>query len=203
MNDSPDSPDSIDGVTPPPADLVEVSDEAAHGELNPRQRRLCHLLAAGASPAEVKKELGYSSSRISILQNNPLVRSEILRLQNRIFEETVLARLKGMSEAALNHLNFVLSDKTGRVKISEKNDIAKWLTEMLEGKATQKHDLGENMIGIFMDRLDARPAGQARLVSSGAESAESGSGTLEVSSRAVVPEAPKDELIEWVDDFCG
>lgn len=170
----------------------------ANGYLNPRHRRFCQLAAEGRSPAQIGQELGYVSSRVSVLLRNPTIAAEISRLQNRIFEESILDRLKGMSEDALNHLHSVLNDRTNRVRTSEKNDVAKWIIEMQKSKAPQMHDIGENMLSVFMDKLDAQKTAKIP------ERVVEGE-VVETTAKALPAPAPKekDPLEEWVAEFCA
>ena len=170
----------------------------AKGVLSPRHRKLAHLAAAGWSNTKIAKELGYTDPRVSILLKNQYIQKEVYRLQDKLFEETVKDRLKSMNEKALNHVDYVLTDNTHRVKVTEKNDIAKWLLEKTDGKAAQVHDVGENMLSVLMDRLDARKT--ERIIDS-----EEGE-TLEIEGKVVESEPEpeeKDEMTEWVKDFCG
>lgn len=164
----------------------------AQGFLSPRHRRLAQLAAEGKSNASIAEELGYCGSRISILLKNPHIALEVRRLQDRIFEETIQTRLKTFAEPALNNIHMILTDRTNRVKVSEKAEMSKWVIEKLDGKASQKFDVGENLLGVLMDRLDSRrvaPAQPPRDV-------------IEVQAIAApVTQAEPDELAQWVDDL--
>lgn len=163
----------------------------AQGFLSPRHRRLAQLAAEGRSNKMIAEELGYVDSRVSILLKNPHIAAEVQRLQDRIFEETIQTRLKSFAEPALNNIHMILTDRTNRVKISEKADMSKWIVEKLDGKATQKVDVGENLLGVLLDRLDSQR-------SNAAPSRDvSGVRALEASE----PSAAPDELASWVDDF--
>lgn len=175
------------------------------GALKPRQRRLAQLLAEGKTNGQIQEELGYSASRISILQNNPAIRAEVARLQDKLFEASIEQRLKDFNNMALDHVEMVLKDRTNRVKVSEKNEIAKWVIEMQKSKAPQVHDIGQNMLSALMDRLDARKTDKrGALHPQGARAVEA---LPDVETEAkLLPEPakaePKDELASWVEDFC-
>lgn len=148
------------------ADDIDVSTEdesgsqdyqtLAHGVLSPRHRRLAQLAAEGCSNASIAEQLGYSGSRVSILLKNSFIMTEILRLQERIFEETIQQRMKTFAEPALANVHMILTDRTNKVKVSEKAEMSKWVIEKLDGKATQKTDIGENLLAVLMDRLDSQ-----------------------------------------------
>jgi hypothetical protein len=198
MADSPSDEEKFDSVVVP-ADVVEAEvDEGyqtlANGVLSPRHRRLAQLAASGSSNKQICEKLGFSGSRVSILLKNQHIAAEVRRLQDRIFEETIKDRLKGMGDAALNNIQMILTDKTNRVRISEKADMSKWLVEKLDGKAIQTHDLGQNMLGVLMDRLDAQkslPAVEPRQVFD----------VTPLSVGEVKPRTEEDELTDWVTSF--
>jgi hypothetical protein len=181
-----------EGEDLPPEGATEVTEyqTLASGFLSPRHRRLAQLAAAGGSNKSIAEELGYCDSRISILLKNPHIVLEIKRLQDRIFEETIQARLKTFSEPALNNIHMILTDRTNRVKVSEKAEMSKWVIEKLDGKASQKLDIGENLLGVLLDRLDAQ------------RTSPSGRDVTEV-RMLNQPEtaAPPDELADWVNDL--
>jgi len=207
MNESEVEPDieetSAEGVeseVPP-----ELSDHherltLSNGHLTPRHRRFCQLAAEGKANKDIGKELGYVDSRVSILLKNPTIAAEVRRLQDRIFEETISSRLKGFSEDALNNIHMILTDKTNRVKISEKMDISKWVIEKLDGKASQKIEAGENLLAALMDRLDAGKT--QRVVHEHTHRLQSGPEPLrEVSPQLNAPKSEESVLEDWVADF--
>ena len=168
----------------------------AHGILSPRHRRLAQLAAEGLSNQRIGEQLGYCSSRISILLRNPYIQYEIRRLQDRIFEATIQDRLKNLADPALNNIEMILTDRTNRVKISEKADMSKWVIEKLDGKAAQKYDVGENLLGIFLDKLDAQKTQPLRDVHPAKE-------VLEIEGHSKEIEKPKDKISDWIAEFCG
>lgn len=186
----------------PPADELppETTDEyqtLANGFLTPRHRRFAQLAAEGLSQKQIGEALGYVPSRVSVLLRNPLIAQEIQRLQDRLFEETIQTRLKAMADPALSNIEMILKDRTNKVKTSEKFEASKWVVEKLDGKAASKIDVGENLLGLFLDRLDARStkAPESRIVG------ESGP-DLEVKALPAPATTPEeDELAEWVRDF--
>lgn len=180
LNDDSDEGDTPGGPMLETQSVVGESPEyrtLAHGHLSPRHRRLCFLAAQGKSNQEIGQELGYADSRVSILLKNPYIVDEVTRLQERIFEETIGARLKSFAEPALANIQMILTDRTNRVKISEKMALSQWVIEKLDGKATQKIEAGENLLASLMDRLDAgrtsqRPVVNVNIVNSPTQPAE-------------------------------
>lgn len=195
--------DKFDSVIVP-ADVEEAESDPTYktlaaGFLSPRHRRLAQLAASGMPNKQICKELGYVDSRVSILLKNPHIVAEIARLQDRLFEETIKDRLKQMTNAALDNVHMILTDKTNRVRVSEKADMSKWVIEKLDGKATQTHDVGENTLAIFMDKLDAAKTAGALT--------HTPRPAIDVTHSVVEGEAPKkskDEeelLADWVTDY--
>jgi len=131
-----------------------VRQTLSNGVLTPRHRRFCQLAASGKSNNDIGAELGYTAAWTSTLLKSPYIADEIVRLQDKLFEDSIGSRLRSFAEPALQKLEECLKDKKNIYKKSEQLDIAKWLVEKLDGKATQKHDIGENVLGVLMDRLD-------------------------------------------------
>lgn len=213
-----DETEPHEGETPGP-ELTPQDPESheyrtlAHGHLSPRHRRLCFLAAQGKSNAEICTELGYVASRVSILLKNPHIQAEIARLQERIFEETIGARLKSFAEPALANIQMILTDRTNRVKISEKMALSQWVIEKLDGKATQKIEAGENLLASLMDRLDAGRTRPVVNITNNIVSV-SGEGTQPDPALDVTPDgqpkrlaaaaqspASEDDLASWIADF--
>lgn len=196
MSDDP-ADEVNEGAAEPPGGTEPEHTEyhtLAQGFLSPRHRRLAQLAAEGKSNAVIAEELGYVGSRVSILLRNPHIALEIRRLQDRIFEETIAGRLKSFAEPALNNIHMILTDQTNRVKISEKAEMSKWVVEKLDGKATQKLDVGENLLGVLLDRLD----GQRVLKAQDVQMLPQGE---RASAKAGPKEEPPDELEMWVKEL--
>lgn len=198
-------PEELKEGTPGPFDDESVSDV-----LNPRQLKLCELAALGKRNAEIAKELGYSGSRVSILLSQPAVRLEIQRIRNRVFEESIGKELKKMGRLAIEEIYRCITHQGSEYKPDLRVQTAKWLAEMIDGKATQKFDIGENLLGSVMERLDAMKAAGVSLnpavaeqravidVSPSAPSAEQQSGEA-AEIEQVEPELTEEErLSAWI-----
>lgn len=173
------------------------------GPLKPRHRKLAELLAQGMSQKEVAEKLGYTASRVSILASNSRIKAEIDQTRERIYEETVGGRLKKLAEPALNEIERCLTDRSNRYKEPLKVETAKWLVEKIDGKATQKHDIGENLLGVVMDRLDALKAA-GRQVDALDVTPHLIPATPASAPREIIHEEPKSEedlLSDWIEGF--
>ncbi len=169
--------------------------------LSPRHRKLAELAAQGKSNRQIAELLSYTESRVSILLTNTQIRAEVQRLQDRIFEDTK-KRLKDLTNPALDEIETCLTDKTNRYKEHLKVDTARWVIEMNEGKATQKHDIGENLLGVMLDKLDAlKGAGGTvkDVTPAPAQLTEAGGMTLDAASERT----EEDLLRDWVTDFAA
>lgn len=169
-------------------------------ELSPKHRKFAELLASGCSNAQIKEQMGFSDAWISTLRSNNLIRAECERIRERIYEDVIAKRLRAMAEPALNEIERCITDKHNRYKVETKVETAKWLIEKIDGKAVQKHDVGENILAIVMDKLDSLKAA-GRTVSD----------IIDVQGRSVTAishssETPKlkteeDYLADWVVSF--
>lgn len=191
-----------------PADKAEDETWGDHtlvGPLKPRHRRLAELHAQGVSNNDIATKLDYSVSRVSILLSNHLIKAEVERVRERIYQDTVAKRLKDLADPAMNVIEECLTDKTNRWKENLKGDMAKWVVEKLDGKAMQKFDVGENTLALFMDKLDAtRAAGktidvttppQAQITTIDAEFVEIPARSEELTE--------EDRLRDWVSDLAA
>lgn len=172
--------------------------------LSPRHRKLAELLAQGKKNFEIAKELELTESRVSILKSNTRIRDLAEEIRERAYEEAVGARLKRMAEPALNEIDRCLADKTNRYKENLKVDTARWIIEKIDGKAAQKYDIGENMLGVMMDRLDALKNAGKGLTNAERDVIEV-SATPQIEGQiAENPAKPEEDYLKnWVADFTG
>lgn len=193
---SDDLSDKEEDPQPPQSSAEDGYETLSRGFLSPRHRRLAQLAAQGVSNSEIARELDYTDSRVSILLRQPPIVEEIRKLQDRIFEATISQRMKAMGDAALNNIEWILTDRTNKVKVSEKADMSKWVVEKLDGKAIQKTDIGENLLSVLLDRLDAKNAPRS-VIPADIEITPS----LPAPSPATEPPAEADDLQSWISDF--
>lgn len=195
-------------VTPEGSDEETIdSEEKSWGDkmlvpgrpLSPRHRKLAELAAQGKSQKEIAQALDYTQSRVSILLSNTLIAEEVERIRERIYEETVGGRLRKMAEPALQEIERCITDRTNRYKEQLKVETSKWVVEKIDGKAIQKHDIGENILSVLMDRMDAIKGAGGTLPQVIDVTPQLGSST-----ESPTPPAPKteeDELREWAESF--
>lgn len=170
-------------------------EESESGSLNARERKCAELILQGKSNEDIAKDLEFHPKTVEKLRKNPLVLQEIRQIKSRIYEETVTVRLKRMAEPALTLIEECLRDKRNRFKDSVRIDTAKWLVEKLDGKATQKVDVGENLLGVLMDRLDAIKSSGSNLLQEPAP--------IDVTPTETQEEKQESDpdMIEWVKNF--
>lgn len=123
--------------------------------LSPRQRKLCELAAAGISNNQIAEATGYDVSRVSILLGDAQIQAEIDRLREKIFEQTVSKQIKELIRPSMEVIEECITDQNRKFKNSERLDTAKFIIEKADGKAIQKHDIGENMLSLMLDQLDS------------------------------------------------
>lgn len=133
--------------------------------LSPRHKKLAELAAQGLSNKEIAEQLNYTGSRVSILLTNTNIKREIEKIRERVFLEPMSKRLKHMGDLAADEIERCLTDNTNKYKESLKVETAKWVAEKIDGKAIQRHDIGENILAVMMDRLDSlKSSGQSSLI---------------------------------------
>jgi hypothetical protein len=176
-------------------------DESLGDTLNPRQRKLCELAAQGRTNNQICAELGYSTSRVSILLHRPEIRRQVEKLQNYLFEETVVKRLKQLGDAAVSNIEECVTDQRNRYKPEMKIEVSKWVIEKLDGKPAQKIDVGENLLGAMLDRLDHLKTSGKTL----SQAPASDPSVIDVTPSSDDPPPPKPpvepESEEWLTDW--
>lgn len=209
LGESPEDFDETEGIKPGGPFSTDAPqgkpDEMTWGDymlkpgrpLTPRHRRLAQLIAAGERTQDIAAALGLTEARVSVLRSNTQIKREAAKYQERIFEEDLQKRLKGMGHDALDVIAATLTDELSQIPNREKLDAAKWTLEKITGKATQVHDVGDNLLGLLHDKLDSL------------ESAGKGlRDVIQIESRPVVGEeaTPKlrteeDDLTDFVANF--
>lgn len=189
--------------SPAPEPEETWGDRLLVGPLKPRHRKLAELHAQGVSNNDIATKLDYSVSRVSILLSNHLIKEEVDRIRERIYQDTVAKRLKDLADPALNVIEECLNDKTNRWKENLKGDMAKWVVEKLDGKAMQKFDVGENTLALFMDKLDAtRAAGRTLDVTPVRQIAPAEGEIIEIEPISD-EKREEDRLKDWVTDLAA
>jgi len=121
--------------------------------LSARHREFCRLIVRGATGREIMEKLGYSESRVSVLKNDPLIQSEIERLEDRLFEEDLNSRLKNLGPIAIGVLEDVLTSNDPSIKPHVKREAATWVVEKLTGKPRGEINVESNSLTGFMDLI--------------------------------------------------
>lgn len=173
---------------------IDLQDEVIGASLTPRQRRVAQLIAAGQMLKTIAEQTGFTYQTIRAYSQNSVVKAEVRRFQDKLFELSAKESLKDFKGKALENIHWILNDDTGRVNVAQKADMSKWLVEQLEGKAIQKHDLSENALASFMDQLD-----NLRQLSKASPEA------IDVTPLQIVEKTPEqqeeDEMKNWVDSL--
>ena len=169
--------------------------------LRPRHKKLAELAAAGRTNNEIAKDLSYTPSRVSILLSNSLIKQEIERIRDRIYEDTK-KRLKDLTGPALDEIERCLTDGTNRYKENLKVETARWLIEKVDGRAVQSIELGQNTLASLMDRLDAlKSSGQTSALPEVERPPTAIEGEFREVTEQVTPKSEEDLLSDWVLNF--
>lgn len=178
---------------------------ATKRQLSPRHRKLAELAAQGLRNGEIAKLLDYTDSRVSILLSNTKIRDEIDKIRERSFQESIAKRLKDLGDTAIGVVEECLTDDSNKYKEANKIETAKWLIEKLDGKPVQKHDVGENILGVMMDRIDAlKSSGQTSISTIEVTALPEKTATSIENGEIPVQNTPKSEeemLSDWVIAF--
>lgn len=171
--------------------------------LSPRHRRLAELAAAGIKSGKIAQELGLTPARVSVLLSNTMIKKEIARLQERMFEEGLSERMKRLGHSALDIIDEHLNPDS-QTKPQLRAETARWVLEKLTGKAVQTHDIGENMLGVLLDRLDGmKQAGEVLEIPALAGRAGTPAMSSEAPEEVTAPDPLSEErakLSDWVLD---
>lgn len=218
MSELPDDPDGSDsaegkaitgGFLNPPArphykdaqgNYVGKPEDSSWGDcmlvsgrvLSARHKKLAELLATTQmTNAELALALNYTEPRVSVLKTNSQILREADRIRDRLFDKNVAEALKDLGPDSVRILEEVIT--TDNKVSKEKIEVAKWVTEMVGGKAKQQiaHEAGSSILDL-LKRLDQLGAGTP----AGNETARE---VLELSPA----EAEEDAITKWARENTG
>lgn len=129
-------------------------DLAPNRPLSHRHREVARLAAHGKRNVYIAKKLNYHPGSVSTLLSQPKIQKEIHRVRDRLFSADIQARMKELSNDALDVMeDILLSD---HISTADKETAAKWVLEKVSGKAAQQIEhKGEVSIGVFLEKLDS------------------------------------------------
>lgn len=178
-------------INPEPDDIYAGQVPVAYEEVIPyglpltaRHRRVAELIAQNQlSDAEVADRTGYSAEHIRAFRQHPRLRSEVEKYRDKIFEKTIPQQLTDASSEALRTIVEMINDPNQ--KLRDRTDAAKWVIEMVDGKAKQKvsHEAGSSILELI-NKLDQFAA-----------SGDDGRPVLEIEGKAAEEE---DWMKTWV-----
>lgn len=145
-NGGPDTPADF----APWDDTMEPNPESGH-PLKPRHRELARLHALGKTNNEICAILGYSTSRVSILVNNPAIRREVDRYRNRLYDRDLTTAIKDLGYDSVEVLEQML--RSDDAKLKDRVDAAKWVLEKVSGKPRQEISVESQSLNRFFDLL--------------------------------------------------
>lgn len=146
-----------------PEDFMET-DPHLSKPLSPRHKQFVHMIAMGTPPAAVAKELKYSMQRVYQLLKDTRMKTEIARIQDRMFQSDIITRLKDLGGDAVDVLEELMRDPA--ISALKKADKATWIIEKLSGKAKQEVAVEATSIAAFMEVMRQMQQSGERIVSS-------------------------------------
>lgn len=168
-----------------PSALVTYDEIVPYGQpLTARHRRVAELVAQGQlTEAEIGERTGYSADHIRALRRNSRICGEVEKCRDKIFEKTLGQQLTDASTDAFRVVVEMINDPNQ--KLRDRTDAAKWVLEMVGGKAKQQvsHEAGSSIVEL-LNKLD-------QFVASGGDS---GRPVIEVTANA----EEDDWMKQWV-----
>lgn len=132
-------------------------------EIRIRHQLVAELAAQGIIQKEIAIRTGYDESQVSRIIRRPEVKKEIQKYRERIYEDTVSARIRNLANPALDVVENILHDGEAegdarQFSPDQQAVTARWAVEQAHGKAIQRHqnihEAGGSLVAM-MDRLDA------------------------------------------------
>jgi transcriptional regulator len=167
--------------------------------LTPRYRRIAELYAGGMRPGDIAKLLDYTKARISVILSCTRMQQEIAEIQGIEFTEPIKTRIKKFGAMAMDNIEQTLRGGGG-VSPSVKNETSKWVFEQIEGKPQQKVDIGENLLGILVDKFDAADKAGKFIDVTPKESADPAKRELLGQPEEVPERTERDGLDDWLGE---
>lgn len=117
--------------------------------LTPIYVKVALLAAQGLSNEEISNDVGFSPHSVQKLRGNPKIQKEIKRIRERPFAEDHKSRARNLVQESLDAIQLIVRDPRHKQNL----EAAKFIYEQIEGKATQKVEVGFNRLAEFMDQV--------------------------------------------------
>lgn len=126
--------------------------------LRARHKKLAQLIALDKQTGEIAEILGYTEARVSVLRSNTQIQQEADRFRDKLFERAIGEHMKDLAPDAMSVIEEMITSDAEKLK--DRVEAAKWLVEMVGGKAKQQltHEAGSS-ISDLLNRLGQLSAG--------------------------------------------
>lgn len=126
-------------------------------KLSHRLKFIAHLAAMGCTQKDICARTGYTSSRVSILLNSPIVSNEVERERKYIFDRDPDQAMRTMIPVGLEKISQVLQYETNDFKtLKTQSEVAFQIFERTHGKSKQRVEVGGNLLSEIFNLLDKR-----------------------------------------------
>lgn len=167
--------------------------------LKPRHREAARLCAIGKTNNYICEKLGYSAGRISVLLSSPVMRREVDRYRNLIYDRDVISAIKELGHDSIRAIEEVIRDPKAPAKLKTEN--ARWVLEKVTGKAKQEHTHESNTLAAFTEVLrQMQQSGESLTQTAPIDVTPALSGVLTGSEEAAaVTQHEEADFSQWLD----
>jgi len=192
-----------------PLHIDAIGTELNYGEnhlapwtrLKARHYEIARLLFLGKQHKDIAARLNMAENTISLLANDDKIRAEVERMRDLAFDRTVGQRLKDIGPESMDVIEDAVLGKL-EMKTEKRVEIAQWVVEKLDGKATQKVDVASSTLDKFMAVItEMRAEGEVLDVSPAATPERLIEAQTEGEAPSGAEQAPKDaDWGTWLDE---
>lgn len=140
---------------------VEPDPDPKHPVLKPRHKEVARLHALGKTNNQISEILGYCRERVSRLLRDPVIKREVDRYRNKLYEKDLTAALKELGYSGLEVIEQQI--KSEKEPLTHRVNTAKWLLEKITGKPKQEVSVESNTLTNFMEVIKQMKEEQADL----------------------------------------
>lgn len=165
--------------------------------LTPRQKEVAKMLHRGKSLDEIAERIGFPAEAIEKIAADPKLCAEVARLAEQAFEPSVGERVKDIAPRALDVIEEALHDSG--MKMKDRALLAQWLVEKVDGKASQKLDVGSSTLEKFFEVLGEMRASGEILDVTPTKPGSNAQPDFDAPQLAVPAQKKKSDTAAWLD----
>lgn len=112
--------------------------------IRPRHRQIMYRLITGQTQARIATDLEMDQSRLSVIVNSPLFKSELRKMEDQVFESLkesrgdIAAKVKELQPKALQVIQTIMENKVSGARL--RRDCAKDILELDKKRRTNEDD---------------------------------------------------------------